>query len=179
MSDRNSLGSWSCRTANRLGGRERLTDLAQDRILYRPETLVVDRRHCGRSCLIGEPYVRAACQGKGGCFDFRAAIVFEISPSPLCNLERGAIKPGPVQDPENPRGGHRIPPLRINEAGDDRTLACLELHDATQSLRQAVQASVSPRRLLHGVLRNIPECGGANLFVRPISGIHDAVGPHS
>jgi len=30
--------------------------------------------------------VRAACQGKGGCFDFRAAIVFEISPSPLCHF---------------------------------------------------------------------------------------------
>lgn len=122
-----------------------------------------------------EPNVRAACQGQGGCFDFRAAIVFEVAPSPLCHLERGAIKPRPVQDPENPCGGHRIPPLRVNEAGDDRTLACIEPYDATQSLWQAVQASESPRRLLRDVLRYIPEGGGANLFVRPIRGIHDAI----
>ena len=125
--------------------------------------------------------MRAACQGKGGCFDFRSTIVFEISPSPLRHIKRRAIKPGPAQDSENSRGGHRIPALRINEAADDRTLACLELHDATQSRRQAAQASESPRRLLHSVLCYIPECGRANLFVRPISGTHDALfdWPHS
>ena len=101
--------------------------------------------------------------------------MFEIAPSPLRDVERRAIKPRPSKDPENPSGGHRIPPLRINEAGDDRTLVCVELDDANQSLRQAIQAGESPQRFLDGVLRYIPKRDRANLFVRPVNDIRVAL----
>lgn len=78
-----------------------ITELAPRRMLYRPETLVVGRSHCCGSCFIRNPYVRAACQGKGGRFHFRVTSVFEIAPSPLRDVERRAIKPRPSKDSEH------------------------------------------------------------------------------
>jgi hypothetical protein len=79
--------------------------------------------------------------GQGGCFDFR--------PCGHCVTSSGSNQTEIVQDPETPCGGHRILPLRVNEAGMtiDRSIGSSWTMRG-QSLRQAAKASELLLRLL-------------------------------
>ena len=123
------------RWGRRAEGDGHLVEFVQHRVLCCPETLVVDRAHCGGSCLVGDLYVGAICQGEGGRLDLRATRVFEITPTPLAHIERRATEPRSSIDAEDLSSGHGVPALCVDEAGDDRSLLCVKNYYTSEMRR--------------------------------------------
>ena len=94
-------------------------------------------------------------------------------PSGHCVTSSGSNQTEIVQDPENPCGGHRILPLRVNEAG-----VTIGRSPGSSWTMRGSRSGKPPRRVncysdsFKYVLPDVPELWRSKPFVRPISGIH-------